>query len=88
LGAMTGVGATVGTMLGDSLKSTAVNPVNNSACCLKCGAVLSPNAKFCMECGEKVSEISKSETSGAKFCPNCGTETDGAKFCPNCGTKL
>lgn len=84
LGAMKGVSATVGGMLGGALDSTAETP--STVRCVKCGAPIPANAKFCMECGEKVVTLSKGET--ARFCPECGTETFGAKFCPNCGTKL
>ncbi len=48
--------------------------------CPKCGAGLSPNAKFCAECGTAIS--------AKKFCTECGSElTGGAKFCPECGTQ-
>ncbi len=48
--------------------------------CPNCGAVLTPNAKFCGECG--------TELKTQKFCVECGTELPGSvKFCPECGTK-
>lgn len=49
--------------------------------CSKCGAALSPGAKFCPECGTKVA--------AASFCPNCGAKVPaGGKFCPECGSKI
>ena len=40
--------------------------------------------------GTSVADLNNNQNnaSGAKFCPNCGTQTNGSKFCPNCGTKL
>lgn len=31
---------------------------------------------------------SEQQTTGPKFCPNCGTKTEGGKFCSNCGQQL
>ena len=52
--------------------------------CQGCGYHLQKGAKFCPECGMKVSEsVSK------KFCPECGNKVaQGAKFCNECGFKL
>jgi len=50
------------------------------ASCPKCGAPLGTNAKFCPECGEKLTDTK---------CSNCGAVLQpGAKFCAECGTKL
>jgi membrane protease subunit (stomatin/prohibitin family) len=50
-------------------------------------------SKVCSKCG-------KTDTSGAAFCPSCGTkmektcmgcgkkDTSGAAFCPGCGNRL
>lgn len=47
--------------------------------CPKCGFANPPGAKFCMNCGTKLT----------KKCPKCGHENPPeAKFCLNCGTKL
>ena len=47
--------------------------------CPKCGFVNPPGAKFCMNCGAKLT----------KKCPKCGYENPpNAKFCLNCGAKL
>lgn len=61
LGTMAGVGGAVGGVVGDSVNQV-MNPVNmneqettvNPPVCSECGAVLVPNAKFCMECGHKL----------------------------------
>lgn len=51
------------------------------AVCPKCGAVLKAHAKFCGECGEKISQDRK--------CPSCGKKVSaGQKFCPHCGKKM
>lgn len=50
--------------------------------CPKCGAACLPNAKFCLNCGEKLGAT-------GSVCPECGTQLPlGAKFCANCGHKL
>ncbi len=47
--------------------------------CPSCGASLPSGAKFCLECGTRISSK----------CPNCGADLPaGAKFCMECGTKL
>lgn len=49
--------------------------------CPTCKAKLSPNAKFCASCGNKVSQ--------AKSCFNCGAAlSENAKFCIECGQKV
>ena len=47
--------------------------------CPKCGKPNAPNAKFCLECGEKL-QLS---------CPKCGHPVKAdAKFCNDCGQRL
>ena len=47
--------------------------------CPKCQFENPEDAKFCLECGEKI-EIA---------CPQCGKKIpSGAKFCSECGQKL
>ncbi|MBR4395066.1 MAG: zinc ribbon domain-containing protein [Eubacteriaceae bacterium] len=47
--------------------------------CPNCGAMCSPDAKFCDKCGTKL----------VLTCPVCGKELPvGTKFCPECGTKI
>lgn len=50
------------------------------ASCPKCEAPLAGGAKFCPECGEKLSAARHCEQCGAKLNPN-------AKFCAECGAK-
>src|SRR5579864_2394731 len=46
--------------------------------CPNCQTVNPPNAKFCLECGNRL-----------VVCPNCGTvNLPAAKFCIECGTSL
>ncbi len=56
---------------------------SNSAVCSKCGSALHEGAKFCLECGEKIS------TPASVRCPSCGSEMPaGAKFCAECGYRF
>lgn len=87
LGTMAGVGGavagTVGGAMSDALSQTTT--VNSPAKCIKCGAPLPANAKFCLECGEKVAlEIPDNMV----VCPKCGSTVAKGKFCPECGHKF
>ena len=82
LGVMAGVSGTVGGLVGESI-SGAVKPTSGEVCS-KCGNSLPPNAKFCLECGTKVENLSENEM----ICPNCGGKTPKGKFCTECGAKL
>lgn len=54
--------------------------------CEKCGSEISPDAKFCSNCGGK-NEPKKNNS--PRFCINCSNELKpGTKFCPNCGNKV
>ena len=53
-----------------------------AAKCTKCGADLPANAKFCLECGERV------VAAGMIVCPECGNTVAKGKFCPECGYKF
>lgn len=61
--------------------------------CLKCGAELKENAKFCRECGEMVQPLDMDvefvdAEPQIKICPVCGDEDPvSAKFCSECGHK-
>ncbi len=98
LGTMAGVGGAVAGVLGGSIHGAFAdisgqappfagtqNPGNPAvgSFCIKCGSPLVTGAKFCMQCGEKVPEIS----AGALICPDCKVSVFG-KFCPECGRKL
>ena len=51
--------------------------------CANCGTMIAANAKFCLECGNKI-EIKK-----PSFCTQCGEPiVEGAKFCAACGAKI
>ncbi|MDE6583216.1 MAG: zinc-ribbon domain-containing protein [Clostridia bacterium] len=55
--------------------------VKSGLFCKECGQPLEEDAKFCPNCGKKVSS--------KKICSNCNAENpDGAKFCSSCGNKL
>ena len=100
MGMIAGVGGTVGNQVGSILQNTlgqsAQNvpagqgaaqppPAGNAGTkCAKCGAGLPPNAKFCLQCGEKVG----GEDEGGMTCPKCGAKVPGGNFCLNCGASL
>ena len=52
--------------------------------CPKCGSKLPPHAKFCLECGAKIENLSENEM----ICPSCGKKTPKGKFCMECGAPL
>jgi len=62
---------------------SATNADNGGSKCTKCGGVLPENAKFCLECGEKVVVSSAGNT-----CPACGEITPPGKFCLHCGAQM
>lgn len=50
--------------------------------CVKCGATIAKNFKYCPQCGAENKEI-------AKECPKChNIVAFKANYCPDCGTKL
>jgi membrane protease subunit (stomatin/prohibitin family) len=87
LGTMAGVGGavagTVGGAMSDALSQTTT--VNLPVKCIKCGAPLPANAKFCLECGEKVAPAIPENM---VVCPKCGSTVAKGKFCPECGHKF
>ncbi len=60
-------------------------PMASSSKCEKCGAALPENAKFCLECGEKVTPAAPA---GMIVCPACNKTVVKGKFCPECGHKF
>lgn len=85
LGVMTGVGGTVGGIVNDSLGSAVQpNPPKSVSPCPNCGKPVPENAKFCLECGTKIEQLSESEM----ICPQCNQKTTKGKFCMECGGKL
>ena len=90
LGVMAGVGGSVGGVInqaiGDAVGGFAENPQKGNAPikCSKCNADVPQNAKFCLECGEKIEALSADEV----ICPGCGKKTHKGKFCSECGATL
>ena len=86
LGTMAGIGGvvagTVGGAMNDALNQT---PAGTTDTCVKCGAALPANAKFCLECGEKVAP---KLPDNMIICPECGSAVVRGKFCPECGHKF
>lgn len=58
-------------------------PAQSGVKCAHCGAELAKNAKFCLNCGERVPA-----DDGTVICPDCGKRVPKAKFCPECGHKF
>ena len=57
--------------------------------CPHCGALLEENARFCKECGNKISIESELETAKTTKCSKCGAVMSiPAKFCPECGSPV
>ena len=69
---------------GFTTPSQTATPASQEAKCAKCGATLPANAKFCLECGEKVAPASADTI----VCPECGKTVAKGKFCPECGYKF
>ena len=64
-----------------ALPGNQATPAFSAGTCSACKATLPTDAKFCTECGTKVST--------AKHCGQCGaTIAAGNKFCGECGTKV
>lgn len=78
------VGATVGKAVGGEMNKIIKNfnidgESINGSYCPNCGAKISENAKFCIECGKEL----------FNKCSECGTVIIGdCKYCPNCGKKI
>jgi membrane protease subunit (stomatin/prohibitin family) len=82
LGAGVGVGAAMAGAITEAMKAAKEEPAAAATVtCPKCGTANPASAKFCNNCGTKLT--------GTVNCPNCGHENRaGSKFCNNCGTKL
>ena len=95
MGMISGIGGTLGNAVGGMMSDTMNRtlPQKPAAApaaapeqkCAKCGAVLRENAKFCLECGEKVSPPGDA---GTVVCPGCGAQVPPGKFCLQCGAPL
>ncbi len=77
----------VAPQIGEMFKAPAASEAPSVAeeKCAKCGAALPANAKFCLECGEKVAPTLPEEMIA---CPECGKAVSKSKFCSECGHKL
>lgn len=85
LGTMAGVGGAVAGTVGGAING-ALNQTNiQNKQCAKCGAPLPQNAKFCLECGEKVSPVTQDNI---VICPSCGKAVVKGRFCSECGYKF
>ena len=80
-----GVGMGAGAMMGQILTQSLHQPPQAAAAqpgktaCVRCGADIAPQAKFCQECGA---------SQAAPKCVGCGADIPaGTKFCPECGAK-
>lgn len=91
LGVGMAAAGSIGSQMGDMFKGTsqpASEPAPTAepeAKCAKCGAALPANAKFCLECGEKVVPP---VPDGMIVCPECGKTVAKGKFCLECGYKF
>jgi membrane protease subunit (stomatin/prohibitin family) len=87
LGAGVGVGAAMAGAITEAMKPGKEKAAQTAAeaatvACPKCGTANPAGAKFCNNCGTKL-------TPDMIKCPNCGHENPaGSKFCSDCGTKL
>lgn len=84
LGTQLGTGVALGEIMKGALTSSSKESApaaDDNKFCPSCGASNPKAAKFCVDCGEKLSQKGK--------CPACGAEVSGkSKFCPECGEKL
>lgn len=78
LGIGLGAGSTIGKVFTENLSTKNPEKAEEKATCVKCGAKIAKNAKFCNECG----------ASQQSLCPKCGAVVGKSKFCPECGEKL
>lgn len=85
LGTMAGVGGAIAGTVGGAMNDALTQVNTQQDKCAKCGAVLPANAKFCLECGEKVAPALPDNMIA---CPECGNVVAKGKFCPECGHKF
>lgn len=78
LGIGLGAGSTIGKVFTENLSTKNPEKPEIKSSCVKCGAKIAKNAKFCPECG----------ASQQNLCAKCGAEVGNAKFCPECGAKI
>ena len=82
LGMGFGLGGPMGAMAGTMAQNLQTASQKK---CLKCGAAMAGEARFCPSCGTDTCQPSMSAVKMVR-CDKCGHETSlGMKFCPNCG---
>ncbi len=90
LGVGLGAGAQMGSLFSASIAQAKDEGPKKK--CVKCGASIDTDIKFCPECGAsqnfKCPKCGSSVASGAKFCPECGEKLLSQKTCPKCGKQL
>ena len=90
LGVGLGAGVHMGGMFANAIDTAKDSQPTTK--CVKCGAVIAVDTKFCPECGasQKLTcpKCHAVVASGAKFCQNCGEKLLDEKVCPKCGKKL
>ena len=89
MGMISGIGGTLGNAVGGMMSATVNQTIGQGdpapvIKCAGCGTLLSPEAKFCPECGAK----NIAAGNGKMICPQCKTEVVKGKFCENCGAAL
>ena len=96
MGMISGIGGSLGNAVGGMMSNTVNQAMGQKQSgnptasvqeikCAKCGAKLQSNAKFCLECGEKVTPpLAENEM----ICPKCGAKVAKGKFCFECGAPL
>lgn len=85
LGMGVNLGSVIGTAFGGAVANVEVKttgPQTESIRCVKCGAAVTEQAKFCPACGEQIL------LDNMMLCPHCKQATPYGKFCQNCGKKL
>ncbi len=87
-----GMGANLGGMINNAMGNAMPNvqmakqPVRDDMVkCPNCGRENPKDAKFCLECGQKVE---KPQNENMVVCPACGATVPEAKFCLECGHKF
>lgn len=68
----------------ESVSVSAEKKINSCDICAGCGSELPENAKFCLNCGEKVQKTDPDKI----LCPECGNVVVKGKFCLECGHKF
>lgn len=78
-----GIGLGMGARMGNQFAQNLNDATAEKAKCPKCGAQVKAGAKFCSECGAKMTAVA------TITCSKCGaTVAEGNKFCPECGQPL